>query len=191
MDTSKIILVTGGARSGKSAFAESYAAALPGRHAYVATARIFDEEMAQRIAIHRKRRPSSWQTWEIPQDLPETMERLCQSSDVVLVDCLTLYFSNYLFAHDGEEDEAVIDGALAELQAVLAAFRQAGVTAVLVTNELGCGIVPMEHVSRLYRDLMGKINQAAAAEADEVYLSVCGITTELKHQAVCLSEVKS
>lgn len=191
MDTSKIILVTGGARSGKSVFAERYAAALSGRHAYVATARIFDEEMAQRIAIHRKRRPSSWQTWEIPQDLPETMERLCQSSDVVLVDCLTLYFSNYLFAHDGEDDEAVIDGALAELQAVLAAFRQAGVTAVLVTNELGCGIVPMEHVSRLYRDLMGKINQAAAAEADEVYLSVCGITTELKHQAVCLPEVKS
>ena len=191
MDTSKIILVTGGARSGKSAFAERYAAALPGRHAYVATARIFDEEMAQRIAIHRKRRPSSWQTWEIPQDLPETMERLCQSSDVALVDCLTLSFSNYLFAHDGEDDEAIIDGALAELQAVLAAFRQAGVTAVLVTNELGCGIVPMEHVSRLYRDLMGKINQAAAAEADEVYLSVCGITTELKHQAVCLPEVKS
>lgn len=191
MDTSKIILVTGGARSGKSAFAERYAAALPGRHAYVATARIFDEEMAQRIAIHRKRRPSSWQTWEIPQDLPETMERLCQSSDVVLVDCLTLYFSNYLFAHDGEDDEAIIDGALAELQAVLAAFRQAGVTVVLVTNELGCGIVPMEHVSRLYRDLMGKINQAAAAEADEVYLSVCGITTELKHQAVYLPEVKS
>ena len=191
MDTSKIILVTGGARSGKSAFAERYAAALPGRHAYVATARIFDEEMAQRIAIHRKRRPSSWQTWEIPQDLPETMERLCQSSDVALVDCLTLYFSNYLFAHDGEDDEAIIDGALAELQAVLAAFRQAGVTTVLVNNELGCGIVPMEHVSRLYRDLMGKINQAAAAEADEVYLSVCGITTELKHQAVCLPEVKS
>lgn len=191
MDTSKIILVTGGARSGKSAFAERYAAALPGRHAYVATARIFDEEMAQRIAIHRKRRPSSWQTWEIPQDLPETMERLCQSSDVVLVDCLTLYFSNYLFAHDGEDDEAIIDGALAELQAVLAAFRQDGVMVVLVTNELGCGIVPMEHVSRLYRDLMGKINQAAAAEADEVYLSVCGITTELKHQAVCLPEVKS
>ena len=191
MDTSKIILVTGGARSGKSAFAERYAAALPGRHAYVATARIFDEEMAQRIAIHRKRRPSSWQTWEIPHELPETMERLCQSSDVALVDCLTLYFSNYLFAHDGEDDEAIIDGALAELQAVLAAFRQAGVTAVLVTNELGCGIVPMEHVSRLYRDLMGKINQAAAAEADEVYLSVCGITTELKHQTVCLPEVKS
>lgn len=191
MDTSKIILVTGGARSGKSAFAERYAAALPGRHAYVATARIFDEEMAQRIAIHRKRRPSSWQTWEIPQDLPETMERLCQSSDVALVDCLTLYFSNYLFAHDGEDDEAIIDGALAELQAVLAAFRQAGVTVVLVTNELGCGIVPMEHVSRLYRDLMGKINQAAADEADEVYLSVCGITTELKHQTVCLPEVKS
>ena len=128
METSNIILVTGGARSGKSAFAERYAAALPGRHAYVATARIFDEEMARRIAAHRRRRPSSWQTWEIPEDLPGTMERLCRSSDVVLVDCLTLYFSNYLFAHDGE--------------------------------------------------------------ADEVYLSVCGITTELKQRAVRLPEVK-
>jgi len=190
METSNIILVTGGARSGKSAFAERYAAALPGRHAYVATARIFDEEMARRIAAHRRRRPSSWQTWEIPEDLPGTMERLCRSSDVVLVDCLTLYFSNYLFAHDGEADEVLIDGALAELKTVMAAFRQAGVTAIFVTNELGCGIVPMEHVSRLYRDLIGKINQAAASEADEVYLSVCGITTELKQRAVRLPEVK-
>lgn len=191
MDTSKIILVTGGARSGKSAFAERYAAALPGRHAYVATACIFDEEMAQRVAIHRQRRPASWRTWEIPKNLPASMVPLCQASDVVLVDCLTLYFSNYLFAHDGEDDEAIIDGALAELTAVMAAFRRAGVTVIFVTNELGCGIVPMEHVSRLYRDLIGKINQAAAAEADEVYVSVCGITTELKHQAVCLPEVKS
>ena len=118
------------------------------------------------------------------------MVPLCQTSDVVLVDCLTLYFSNYLFAHDGEDDEAIIDGALAELTAVMAAFRRAGVTVIFVTNELGCGIVPMEHVSRLYRDLIGKINQAAAAEADEVYVSVCGITTEIKHQAVCLPEVK-
>ena len=190
MDTSKIILVTGGARSGKSAFAERYAAALPGRHAYVATACIFDEEMAQRVAIHRQRRPASWQTWEIPKNLPASMVPLCQTSDVVLVDCLTLYLSNYLFAHDGEDDEAIIDGALAELTAVMAAFRRAGVTVIFVTNELGCGIVPMEHVSRLYRDLIGKINQAAAAEADEVYVSVCGITTEIKHQAVCLPEVK-
>ena len=190
MDTSKIILVTGGARSGKSAFAERYAAALPGRHAYVATACIFDEEMAQRVAIHRQRRPASWRTWEIPKNLLASMVPLCQASDVVLVDCLTLYFSNYLFAHDGEDDEAIIDGALAELSAVMAAFRRAGVTVIFVTNELGCGIVPMEHVSRLYRDLIGKINQAAAAEADEVYVSVCGIATELKHQAVCLPEVK-
>ena len=101
-----------------------------------------------------------------------------------------LDYNNYLFAHDGEADEVLIDGALAELKTVMAAFRQAGVTAIFVTNELGCGIVPMEHVSRLYRDLIGKINQAAAAEADEVYLSVCGITTELKQRAVRLPEVK-
>lgn len=190
MEKKKIILVAGGARSGKSAFAERYAAALSGRHAYVATARIFDQEMADRIAAHRRRRPPSWQTWEVPEDLPSVMDRICQAADVVLVDCLTLYFSNYLFAHDGEDDDAVIDGAVAELQRIMTAFRRAGVTAIFVTNELGCGIVPMEHVSRLYRDLIGRVNQEAAAEADEVYLSVCGLTVEVKHQAVRLPEVR-
>ena len=190
MEKKKIIVVTGGARSGKSAFAERYAAALSGRHAYVATARIFDQEMAERIAVHRRRRPPSWQTWEVPEDLPALAERICRSADVVLVDCLTLYFSNYLFAHDGEADDAVVAGAAAELQQIMAAFRRAGVTVIFVANELGCGIVPMEHVSRLYRDLIGRINQDAAAAADEVYLSVCGLTIEVKHQAVRLPEVR-
>lgn len=190
MGTSKIVLVTGGARSGKSAFAERYAAALPGRHAYVATAApADDEEMARRIAAHQKRRPASWKTWEISEDLSRKAADLCREADVILVDCLTIYFSNYLWIHDGDDDEAVIDGALAELAAVLKAFRKAGVTAVLVTNELGSGIVPMERVSRLYRDLIGRVNQAAAEEADEVYVSVCGITTEWKHRAVILPEV--
>lgn len=190
MGNSKIVLVTGGARSGKSDFAERYAAVLPGRHAYVATATVSDEEMARRIALHQKRRPASWATWEVPDHLPAVLGDLCQTADVVLVDCLTIYFSNYLWAHDGDDDETVIDGALAELRAIVKGFRKAGVTAVFVTNELGCGIVPMEQVSRLYRDLIGRINQEAAREADEVYVSVCGITTEWKHQAVILPEVK-
>ena len=100
-----------------------------------------------------------------------------------------IYFSNYLWDHDGESDDVLLDGALTELRTILKAFRRAGVTAVLVTNELGSGIVPMEHVSRLYRDIMGRINQEAASEADEVYVSVCGITTEWKHRAVILPEV--
>ncbi|WP_296829176.1 bifunctional adenosylcobinamide kinase/adenosylcobinamide-phosphate guanylyltransferase [uncultured Megasphaera sp.] len=189
MEPSKIVLVTGGARSGKSDFAERYAASLPGRHAYVATALASDEEMVRRIALHQKRRPASWKTWEIPEKLPDAMADLCRTADVVLVDCLTIYFSNYMWAHDGDGDDAVLAGALGELRAVLTAFRKAGVTAVLVTNELGSGIVPMERVSRLYRDLIGRINQEAASEADEVYVSVCGITTEWKHRAVILPEV--
>ena len=189
MGNSKIVLVTGGARSGKSDFAERYAAVLPGRHAYVATATVSDEEMARRIALHQKRRPASWATWEVPDHLPAVLGDLCQTADVVLVDCLTIYFSNYLWDHDGESDDVLLDGALTELRTILKAFRRAGVTAVLVTNELGSGIVPMEHVSRLYRDIMGRINQEAASEADEVYVSVCGITTEWKHRAVILPEV--
>lgn len=189
MGNSKLVLVTGGARSGKSDFAERYAAVLPGRHAYVATAFVSDDEMARRIALHRKRRPASWATWEVPHHLPDVVDDLCKSADVVLVDCLTIYFSNYLWDQDGESDDVLLDGALAELRTILKAFRKAGVTAVLVTNELGCGIVPMERVSRLYRDLIGRINQEAAREADEVYVSVCGITTEWKHRAVILPEV--
>lgn len=189
MGNSKIVLVTGGARSGKSDFAERYAAVLPGRHAYVATALVSDDEMARRIALHQKRRPAAWATWEVPRHLPDVMDDLCKGADVVLVDCLTIYFSNYLWDHDGEDDDVILDGALEELRAIVKAFRRAGVTAVFVTNELGSGIVPMEHVSRLYRDLMGRINQEAAGEADEVYVSVCGITTEWKHRAVILPEV--
>lgn len=93
MGNSKLVLVTGGARSGKSDFAERYAAVLPGRHAYVATAFVSDDEMARRIALHRKRRPASWATWEVPHHLPDVVDDLCKSADVVLVDCLTIYFS--------------------------------------------------------------------------------------------------
>ena len=189
MENSKIVLVTGGARSGKSDFAERYAAVLPGRHAYVATALAGDEEMVRRIALHRKRRPASWKTWEVPEHLPDVIDDLCKEADVVLVDCLTIYFSNYLWDHDGESADVILEGALAELRAIVKAFRRAGVTAVFVTNELGSGIVPMEPLSRLYRDLIGRINQEAAREADEVYVSICGITTEWKHRAVILPGV--
>ena len=137
MRNSKLVLVTGGARSGKSDFAERYAAVLPGRHAYVATAFVSDDEMARRIALHRKRRPASWATWEVPRHLPDVVDDLCKQADVVLVDCLTIYFSNYLWDHDGESDDVLLDGALTELRTILKAFRRAGVTAVLVTNELG------------------------------------------------------
>jgi adenosylcobinamide kinase/adenosylcobinamide-phosphate guanylyltransferase len=184
---SKLILVTGGARSGKSAFAEKYSAACPGRHGYIATAQALDREMAERIAIHRRRRPAAWQTFEIPRRLPVQLDTVLQQTDVILLDCLTLYFSNYLLDHEQETDQDIQDGALMELGQILdAAAARDGKTVIVVTNEIGCGIVPANRLSRVYRDMMGKINQWTAQRADEVYLTVSGITIEIKSRAVRL-----
>ncbi len=183
-----VILVTGGARSGKSAFAEAYLSSCPGRKTYVATAQAEDDEMKIRIALHRRRRPISWRTVEVPKDLPARMPDILEQADAVLVDCLTLYFSNYLLACEGDGEEAVIAGALEEMAAIIAAAEERGKTLVLVTNEIGCGLVPMNPLGRLYRDLIGKINQYAAARADAVYWTVSGIPVEIKSRQAVLPE---
>lgn len=177
---SKLIVVTGGARSGKSLFAEEYLTSCSGRKAYVATAQILDEEMKERVAEHRRRRPEDWQTLEISSGLSAAFPAVLEQADAVLVDCLTLYLSNYLFAHEGDGDERILQGALREIEDIVRAVRQTeDKTAIFVTNELGCGIVPMSHISRLYRDVVGKVNQYAAGQADEVYWTVCGIPVEI------------
>ena len=177
---SKLIVVTGGARSGKSLFAEEYLTSCSGRKAYVATAQILDEEMKERVAEHRRRRPEDWQTLEISSGLSAAFPAVLEQADAVLVDCLTLYLSNYLFAHETAGDEEILQGALQEMENIVGAVRQTeDKTVIFVTNELGCGIVPMSHISRLYRDVVGKVNQYAAGQADEVYWTVCGIPVEL------------
>lgn len=177
---SKLIVVTGGARSGKSLFAEEYLTSCSGRKAYVATAQILDEEMKERVAEHRSRRPEDWQTLEISSGLSAAFPAVLEQADAVLVDCLTLYLSNYLFAHETAGDEEILQGALQEMENIVGAVRQTeDKTVIFVTNELGCGIVPMSHISRLYRDVVGKVNQYAAGQADEVYWTVCGIPVEL------------
>ena len=183
----RIVLVTGGARSGKSQFAEQYLEACPGRHGYIATARVLDDEMADRVACHRSRRPASWQTFEVPSGLGNQIDHILQQTDNILLDCLTLYFSNFLLQRDGDDFSHILKEAENEWDGVLRAVRQSrdGVF-VVVTNELGSGIVPMAKVSRQYRDLIGFLNQRTAAEADEVYLSVCGITMEIKSRQVRL-----
>lgn len=177
---SKLIVVTGGARSGKSLFAEAYLTSCSGRKAYVATAQILDEEMKKRVAEHRSRRPEDWQTLEISSGLSAAFPAVLEQADAVLVDCLTLYLSNYLFAHETAGDEEILQGALQEMENIIGAVRQTtDKTVIFVTNELGCGIVPMSHISRLYRDVVGKVNQYAAGQADEVYWTVCGIPVEI------------
>ena len=177
---SKLIVVTGGARSGKSLFAEEYMTSCSGRKSYVATAQILDEEMKERVAEHRRRRPEDWQTLEISSGLSAAFPAVLEQADAVLVDCLTLYLSNYLFAHETAGDEEILQGALQEMENIVGAVRQTeDKTVIFVTNELGCGIVPMSHISRLYRDVVRKVNQYAAGQADEVYWTVCGIPVEI------------
>lgn len=176
-----LMLVTGGARSGKSAFAEERLSACPGPHGYIATAPIYDAEMAARVKAHQRRRPASWQTYEVPEKLPDILPEIFLHERSVLLDCVTLYFSTYLFTHREMDDEAVVCGALKEMEHILDVFRTyTDRNFIIVTNEIGCGIVPMEHVSRLYRDLIGKINQYVAGRADEVYLVACGLPLCLK-----------
>ena len=168
-----LTLVLGGTRSGKSRYAESLIAALPPPWAppwaYVATAEAGDDEMAARIKAHRSRRGLSWRTIEAPRDLQAALA--AGEKMPVLVDCLTLWLSNLLLA------DADIDGEIERLEKSLAA---AAAPVVLVTNEVGFGIVPDHPLGRRFRDLQGILNQRIAARADCVILMVAGLPLAMK-----------
>lgn len=168
--TGPIVLVTGGARSGKSALAETIAARLGEARIYIATAEAGDGEMAQRIARHRDQRGPGWQTVEEPLDLSGALART-EGQGVRLVDCLTLWLSNRM-AQDSPTGPAVA--------ALCDALRDARGPVVLVTNELGLGIVPENALARRFRDAHGWMNQAVAAVADEVWMAVSGLPLRLK-----------
>lgn len=179
-----VVLVTGGARSGKSAFAEKYAALRADRGTYVATAQALDDGMRERIALHRSQRERTgfrWETLEEPNDLAGALDRL-KAEPVVLVDCLTLWLTNVLL--EREEDEAAARERtmrrIDELQAALAGYPG---NVILVTNEVGDGIVPEYPLGRLYRDLAGIMNQRIAAVSEEVFLVTAGIPVELRQIA--------
>ncbi|WP_425060750.1 Bifunctional adenosylcobalamin biosynthesis protein CobU [Sporomusa carbonis] len=185
----KIILVTGGARSGKSVFAERYAARGGRKVAYIATAQIYDDEMKERVALHRQRRPANWPTFEAPYNAEQAMAQAVRCADAVLFDCLTLYTSNLLLAPDAPPDwEERRRFVLDKIAKLLASARQECADVIFVTNEVGLGIVPDNALAREYRDVAGLINQQVAACADEVYLVVCGLAVELKKLAVNLGE---
>lgn len=181
-----IILVTGGARSGKSAFAERYAAAHGRRIAYIATAQILDEEMRYRVALHRERRPEAWQTYEAPFAAEQAIEEAAEASDTILFDCVTIYLSNLLCSLDETQlaDEAFVHAQSEEaIDRLVAASRAGGARCIFVTNEVGAGIVPEHRLSRLYRDMAGRANQKLAKAAEEVYLTVAGIPVNLRKLA--------
>jgi adenosylcobinamide kinase/adenosylcobinamide-phosphate guanylyltransferase len=161
--------VLGGARSGKSRHAEALLEALPPPWVYIATAQAWDDEMRARIAEHRARRPPGWVTLDAPLDLPE---RLAAAGDVpVLVDCLTLWLSNLML---GWHDIAMASAAM------LAALAGRRATTVLVSNEVGLGIVPDNELARRFRDAAGRLHQRIAAQADHVVFMVAGLPLKVK-----------
>jgi adenosylcobinamide kinase/adenosylcobinamide-phosphate guanylyltransferase len=170
--TPRNILVGGGVRSGKSDFALRLARRLGPRRAFVATAQAFDDEMRLRIAEHRRTRGPDFETFEEPFTLSATLRS--QTADVVVVDCLTLWLSNLLLR---DETSAAILAAVDELAAVLDERRR---SVILVTNEVGMGIVPETPLGRRFRDLAGIAHQRLAAVADEVYFAVLGTMLRIK-----------
>jgi len=168
---SSATLVVGGARSGKSAFAERLVADSGREPVYLATAEALDAEMAERIAHHRDRRGPAWRTVEEPLDLAGAIARHDRPDTFILVDCLTLWLSNLMAA--GADIEAETERLCATIPAVNGAL-------VLVGNEVGLGIVPERADVRAYRDSHGRLNQAVATACDQVILMACGLPLRLK-----------
>jgi adenosylcobinamide kinase / adenosylcobinamide-phosphate guanylyltransferase len=165
----RLTLVLGGARSGKSRYAESLVMALPSPWLYVATAEARDSEMAERVAVHQGRRGPSWTTVETPRDIAGALA--ANANTPALVDCLTLWLSNVLLA------DADVD---AEIEHLDEALTHAAAPLVLVANEVGSGIVPDNALGRRFRDLQGLLNQRIVARADRVVLVVAGLPLTLK-----------
>jgi adenosylcobinamide kinase / adenosylcobinamide-phosphate guanylyltransferase len=173
VQSARLTLVLGGARSGKSRYAESLVTALPQPWLYVATAEPHDDEMAVRIAQHRDRRGDGWQTVEALIDLAGTIASAPEGA-TVLVDCLTLWLSNLMLANHA------IENAMTNLEAALTTRAS---PVILVSNEVGFGIVPDNALGRRFRDHQGRLNQRIAARADRVVLMVAGLPMVMKDNA--------
>ena len=175
MNCSNTTLVLGGARSGKSAFAERLVADAAGTRLYLATAIVGDDEMRERIAHHRARRSDGWRTIEEPLALVETLSREGRASNAIMVDCLTLWLSNLM--HSGKD----VDGESRRLSAYLRETRAKKI--VLVSNEVGLGLVPDTPLGRAFRDAQGRLNQAVAAAVNNVVFIAAGLPIWLKQQS--------
>lgn len=184
----KLTLILGGARSGKSTLAEKLAAKRAENVLYVATAIPFDDEMKKRIESHRTRRPQSWKTIESPTRISSTIQEDLQLVDLVLLDCMTLLINNLFIEQSGDEDipdENLFAEVLQqEIEDLLATIKTSSAEWIIVTNEVGLGLVPPYPLGRVYRDLLGWANQRLAAQAEQVYLLVAGLILPLHQLAI-------
>ncbi len=174
-----LILIGGGVRSGKSAFALNLARRLGKRRVYLATAEARDEEMAVRIDRHVRERGSEFRTLEEPRDVVESVGSL-SDTDVLVIDCLTLWLSNLLLRGDSEAD------ILGQVERLIGVLRGKPFHAVLITNEVGMGVVPESALGRSFRDLCGRTHQMLAARADEIYFGALGTLIRLKPAPLAL-----
>jgi adenosylcobinamide kinase/adenosylcobinamide-phosphate guanylyltransferase len=170
----KVIFITGGARSGKSRLAEQLAAGYGAPLGYIATGQAGDSEMAERIARHRARRGPDWQTMEAPLDLAGVIRGHDGHFQALLVDCVTLWITNLLLKYDDAAQ------ALDEVRALVGLFPIIQTPLILVSNEVGMGIVPDNRLARTFRDLAGEANELLAAAANEVYVTFSGLPLKLK-----------
>lgn len=192
---SELIVILGGARSGKSAFAERLAASKGQSVAFIATATAGDDEMRERIARHRASRPKGWYTIEEPLEVARAVRKAAELADVLLLDCITLWLGNVLLQTSGldeKDDELEVEfhtrsklfdeSALKEIEAMLAVVKSLGPnkTLIVVSNEVGFGVVPAYFLGRLYRDTLGYVNQRLAQVADRVYFMVAGLAVDIK-----------
>ena len=177
----RLTLILGGARSGKSAYAQKLAAEQGPSVLFVATAEPLDEEMAARIARHRAERPDHWRTLEAPRRVGPAIDAQAGAASVILLDCLSMLAANVLASLDDSPDRTAGEEALTEeLDLLLSAYEQSPAEWILVSNEVGMGIVPSHPLGRAFRDALGRAHQRFAARADSVYLLVAGLPLRLK-----------
>ena len=177
----KLILVSGGARSGKSTFAEEWAVKYGKKVLFIATAERSDEEMDQRINEHIKNRPNSWETVESPLNISESLNESHLDYDTIILDCINLLSSNALLklpenSSQRESDEAI----LFQIEDLLNQYKNSSATWLIVTNEVGLGLVPPYKLGRLFRDSLGRANQKLAKISDEMIFMVSGIPLYIK-----------
>lgn len=184
---SRIILVTGGARSGKSNFAESLCIDRNNNTAYIATSIPFDDEMKDRVKKHQQSRPQQWNTYEIYKDIYSIVEDIAKNHETVILDCVTLLVNNLMFTYDLDIENSTSEE-INELELyiknqvdkLIREVKNTNLYFVIVTNELGMGIVPGNKLSRIYSDIVGRVNQQIASKSDEVYFVISGIPMKVK-----------
>ena len=181
----KVMLLLGGARSGKSHFAQEYARRSGEKVLFVASATAGDEDMRRRIEKHKQERPANWRTLETATDIGMQIEANAGDAKLIVIDCITLLVNNIFCRYEEKEFDTIDDTALEkevvnEIQRLQKCLKKVNASFLIISNEVGLGLVPDNRMGRLYRDILGRANQMLAQTADEVYLMVAGIPLRIK-----------